>query len=186
MKRPLTALAACCVVLSLAPITIVTAARRPKPPTPPASPSPPNGATGVNTLPTLTWTSNFATGYDVYFGTGTPLTRVAIAQTTPSYAPPQPLAHGTTYYWQIVAINSAGATPAATWSFATVAAPPPPPPPPQPPGVPGSPSPADAATNVETSPTLTWSAAGAASYDVYFGTTTPPPLVSPGRTNASY
>ena len=35
-------------------------------------------------------------------------------------------------------------------------------------------------------PTLTWSAAGATSYDVQFGTTTPPPSVATGQATATY
>jgi phospholipase C len=56
----------------------------------------------------------------------------------------------------------------------------------QPPATPGSPNPASAATNVSTSPTLTWSAAGATTYDVYFGTSNPPPSVTSGQTGTSY
>jgi hypothetical protein len=54
-----------------------------------------------------------------------------------------------------------------------------------PPATPQAISPANAATGVFT-PTLTWSAAGASSYDVYFGTNPAPPLVSSGQTSASY
>jgi len=56
----------------------------------------------------------------------------------------------------------------------------------QPPAAPGSPSPSSGATGVTTSPTLTWSAAGATSYDVQFGTTNPPASVSSGQAGASY
>src|SRR5581483_10953440 len=44
-----------------------------------------------------------------------------------------------------------------------------------PPGAPASPSPASGATGVSTHPTLTWSSAGATTYDVSFGTSNPPP-----------
>jgi hypothetical protein len=54
------------------------------------------------------------------------------------------------------------------------------------PGAPGSPAPADAATGVSPNPTLTWSASGATSYDVAFGTTNPPPVVVSGASSASY
>ncbi len=54
------------------------------------------------------------------------------------------------------------------------------------PGTPSSPNPADAASGVGTSPTLTWTAANATSYDVKFGTTNPPPQVSTGQASASY
>src|SRR5690606_31062485 len=47
------------------------------------------------------------------------------------------------------------------------------------------PQPANGAT-VGTSVTLTWSAAGATSYDVRFGTANPPPAVSTNQAAASY
>src|SRR5690606_26439856 len=56
---------------------------------------------------------------------------------------------------------------------------------PTPPATPGSPQPANGAT-VGTSVTLTWSAAGATSYDVRFGTANPPPAVSTNQAAASY
>src|SRR5439155_15411492 len=58
--------------------------------------------------------------------------------------------------------------------------------PPQPPGTPASPNPAPGATGISTTPTLTWTASGATSYDVRFGTTNPPPPVSAGQTSATY
>jgi len=61
-----------------------------------------------------------------------------------------------------------------------------PPPPLSPPSAPASPSPSDGATVIGTSATLTWSAAGATSYDVNFGTTNPPANVTSGQTTASY
>jgi O-glycosyl hydrolase len=56
---------------------------------------------------------------------------------------------------------------------------------PQPPATPTSPYPANGATGVSTSPTLTWTASGASTYDLRFGTTTPPPLVAT-VTNPTY
>jgi hypothetical protein len=54
------------------------------------------------------------------------------------------------------------------------------------PGTPTSPSPASGATGVSTSPALTWSSAGATTYDVMYGTANPPPQVSTGQASASY
>ena len=54
------------------------------------------------------------------------------------------------------------------------------------PGTPSAPAPADVATAVNRSPTLTWTATGATSYDVRFGTTATPPVVSTGQASASY
>jgi regulation of enolase protein 1 (concanavalin A-like superfamily) len=55
-----------------------------------------------------------------------------------------------------------------------------------PPAAPNSPSPDDAATGVAANASLTWSAVGATSYDVSFGSTNPPPQVASGVTSASY
>jgi len=144
----------------------------------PSSPSPAHGATGVATNATLTWTSSGATTYDVLFGTTDPPAQVASGISTPSYTPAG-LVAGTTYFWQIVAHNSGGANQGPQWTFTTV-------PPVQPPSPSTTPSPADGATGISTAPTLTWSATGATSYDVAFGTTNPPPVVSSNQTAASY
>ena len=76
-----------------------------------------------------------------------------------------------------MAHNSGGTTPRPIWTFTTV---------PAAPRVPSAPSPAPDATNISLTPTLTWTAAGATSYDVQFGTTTPPPSVSTGQPTATY
>ena len=52
--------------------------------------------------------------------------------------------------------------------------------------MPGSPSPANGATGVGITPTLTWTSSGATTYDVRFGTTSTPPQVSTGQSAASY
>ena len=154
-----------------------TTSAGPLPPAAPSSPSPASGAAGVSTSPTLTWSAAGATSYDVGFGTTNPPPQIASNQASASYAPPT-LANGTTYFWQIVAHNAAGATQGPVWTFTTFA--------PQPPAVPGSPSPASGTAGVSTSPVLTWSAAGATSYEVKFGTADPPPQVVSGQASASY
>ncbi len=55
-----------------------------------------------------------------------------------------------------------------------------------PPSTPSSPNPSSGATGVGAAPTLTWSASGATSYDVAFGTGNPPPTAATGLTTASY
>jgi hypothetical protein len=90
----------------------------PGPPAAPALAAPANGATGVLTTPVLTWSAaNGATSYDVHFGTlsSPPL----VTNTTATTYSPGTLSPNTTYYWQIVAQNSAGPTSSATWSFMT-------------------------------------------------------------------
>jgi glucuronoarabinoxylan endo-1,4-beta-xylanase len=58
--------------------------------------------------------------------------------------------------------------------------------PPAPPSSPTSPGPANGASGVSATPTLTWSAAGATSYDVQFGASNPPPTVAVNQSIASY
>jgi hypothetical protein len=147
-----------------------------QPPGVPTSPSPADGATGVSTTPTLAWTSNGATSYDVKFGTANPPPQVASGQAAAAYAPGT-LTAGATYYWQIVGQSAGGTATGPVWSFTTAVAPP---------GAPDSPNPADGATAVSTTPTLTWSASGATSYDVQFGATNPPPQVISGQTTNAY
>jgi hypothetical protein len=61
----------------------------------------------------------------------------------------------TTYYWRVGANNAYGTTwSATTWRFTTVL------------GIPALISPANTATNISRTPTLTWTNTGAASYDV--------------------
>ena len=54
------------------------------------------------------------------------------------------------------------------------------------PRTPGSPSPTDGTPGVSATPTLSWNASGATSYDVQFGATNPPPQVATGQTTGSY
>jgi len=133
--------------------------------------TPTQGATGVAVTASLTWgAANGATSYDVYFGTST--SPPFVTNTTQlSYTPPA-MAAGTIYYWQIASRNSAGATPSALWLFSTSTSG-------QAPGAVTVFSPAQGATGVSTSASLTWGAAGGAtSYDVYFGASPSPPFAT--------
>ena len=130
--------------------------------------APTDRATGVSLTPVLSWNaSSGATSYDVYFGTAASQSRVTTTSgTTYSSGTLNP---GTVYYWQVVAKNAAGSSPSVTWSYATQAAPP----------GPGLSAPANGATGVSATPTLSWGASSdATSYDVYFGATAAPPLVT--------
>ena len=143
------------------------------PPAAPTSPSPASGATGVATNPLLTWSASGATEYDVAFGTSNPPPPVASGLTSASYTPPS-LGGTATYFWRVTAINANGPTVGPVWSFTTAAGPP---------AVPSNPSPANGATGASTLSALSWSAAGATSYDVEFGRVNPPPVWAPGLTN---
>ncbi len=142
------------------------------PPAAPSLTSPANGATGVAATPTLIWqASTGATSYNVYFGSVYP--PALATQTGATAYSPGTLSAGVTYYWSVTALNASGSAASAIWSFTTA------PPVETPPGVPILVVPVNGATGVTASPTLGWlAAAGATSYNVYFGTASPPPLVT--------
>jgi endonuclease/exonuclease/phosphatase family metal-dependent hydrolase len=95
----------------------------------------------------------------------------------PSYKPA--LTSGSTYYWQVIARNPGGVTPGPIWSFATLGLPLP--------SAPLNPSPADAASGIQTGISLSWSAAtNATSYDIAFGSTNPPGVVASGTQQTSF
>jgi hypothetical protein len=132
----------------------------------PSLSSPANGATGVSTSPTLSWSAvSGATSYDVYLGTGTP---ALYTNTTSTSVAASGLTAGTAYSWRVVAKNSCGSGPTSTTNTFTTASGC------TIPNTPGLTSPANGATGVVTSPTLSWGAVtGATSYDVYLGVGTP-------------
>ena len=128
--------------------------------------SPANGDTNQPASGTLSWqTSSQATSYDAYWGTSNPpsfLRNVTSTSTSYSGSP------GQTYYWYVVAKNNAGNTQCNNqFSFSTLAIP----------GTFDLSTPPDNAVKQDTSGTLTWKISSrAASYDVYWGTSNPPPL----------
>jgi Tol biopolymer transport system component len=132
----------------------------------PVNPSPANAATGVVLTPTLTWTAGLgATSHDVYFGATSPPPLVTNTTGT-SYTPPA-LTANKKYYWKVVAKAGSKSASSAIWSFRTGNP------------APSDPLPANGATGVLRTPTLRWAPGlGATSHDVYFGPTSPPPLVT--------
>jgi hypothetical protein len=101
--------------------TATTASRPASAPGAPAPASPANGATGVSVDADLSWTCTGADQYDVYLGTTAPPPGYATGVGTSSLALPR-LVAGTTYYWKVVARNSAGSTTGDVWQFTTKAA----------------------------------------------------------------
>ncbi|MDZ4121942.1 MAG: choice-of-anchor J domain-containing protein, partial [Candidatus Cloacimonadaceae bacterium] len=92
------------------------------------NPVPVHNAVNVNILGNLSWANGGGapTGYKVYFGTNNPPTNIAngLVQTGTTYASPNLLAYGTTYYWKIVPFNDYGdALDCPVWQFSTVADP---------------------------------------------------------------
>lgn len=135
-------------------------------PAPPTLLTPTNGSLSVPVAPTLTWNASAgATSYhaqlsiDSAFGT-TVVDQSGIAATS---LPALGLVNNTPYYWRVSASNSSGTSLYSTiWSFTTIVAAPP---------APTLSSPANNATSVSSSPTLTWNTStGASSYRVQVST----------------
>ncbi len=134
-------------------------------PTAPAAPalvSPTNNTTGrpVNNSGVSWSIASGATSYTVQLSTttdfSTPLQSISnLTGTTASFSGLSAL---TRYYWRVGATNSVGTTWSSTWSFTTIL------------GIPSLISPANRATNVSRTPTLSWSNTAAAGYDVQVST----------------
>jgi len=152
----------------------------------PIYPSPADGTTKVSITPTLSWRGgnlyldNTLT-YDVYFGTSSPPSLVSPNQAGTTHIPGT-LDYFTTYYWQVLSRDSSGVeTLGPIWSFTTMSNPP----------EFGTFSPPDGAIDVDTSPTLSWTATDpnpgdTITFDVYFGNTNPPPLKAVDQTTNTY
>lgn len=140
--------------------------------------SPADNANGVGVNTALTWGGGasqclgITSSYDIYFGTVSP--PPFDHNTTEKFWTPGGLARGETYYWKIVAKDEHGTASSPVRSFTTSTctllpfAP-----------VPGTP--VDGATNVPITQTITWSGGASqcglsTSFDVYFGTASPPPF----------
>jgi hypothetical protein len=146
----------------------------------PAAPVPTNlAATAGDSAVTLTWTaSSGATGYNVKRATkaGGPYTLLA-APTTPGYTDSS-VTNGTTYYYVVSALNSAGESANSAEVSAT----------PKGPSAPPAPPANLVATAGDTVVTLTWTASsGATSYNVKRSTTSGGPYTQiAAPTSTSY
>ena len=138
------------------------------PPSAPAYIAPSNGAIEQVAPLVLRWAAaSGATSYDVYYGTATPppLYQSGIAGLSLTV----PIAtDGTARFWQVRARNAAAVAAGPIWYFVCHAAP----------AVPSAPYPPDNSTNINVGTSLEWQSARGDRYNVYFGTTTPPPLVA--------
>jgi hypothetical protein len=158
-----------------------------RPPDAPSNPVPANGAVDVPPNITLGWTGSDPDGdaltYDVYFGLDNPpATKVSSSQSAITFNPGL-LGLYAQYFWQIVAHDPyGGTTPGPVWSFTNLNN--------HPPDAPADPSPADGAINRHTNTQLSWTGSDpdgdALTYDVFFGTANPPPLVSSRQAGTTY
>ena len=120
--------------------------------------SPANNATDQPASLTLEWNSvPAATSYRVQVSTDPSFTTTVVddQNVTGTSLQVGPLANGTTHHWRVQAKNATMTSPySSVWSFTTV--------PGAPPAAPTLASPAGGATEVSTSPTLSWNASGGA------------------------
>ena len=139
-------------------------------PNPPSNPNPSSGSTGISTSRYFYWTCTDPdgddVGYEFYLGTSSSnMTLWTSGYGTSAYI--SGLNEGQMYYWRIIAYDEHDAsTYGPIWNFTTVSN--------EPPTTPSNPSPANGATGVSTSPTLSWSCSdpegGTVGYDVFYGT----------------
>jgi glutaredoxin len=158
------------------------------PPNTPNTPNPANGSTNVDIHKQLSFVGGdvnpFDTvAYDVYFGTTSPPPKVVSNQSSTTYNPGT-LNLLTTYYWKIVAWDNVGDSAAGPiWQFTTRAN--------HPPNTPSSPRPTNGATDVPINSLLSWTggdpdSGDTVTYNVYFGTTNPPPKVANNQSVLTY
>jgi hypothetical protein len=160
------------------------------PPYTPSNPSPGDGAMNVDITSTLGWTGGDpnpgdTVTYDVYFGTTTPPSKVASNQSATTFDPGA-LEYLTTYYWEIIAWDNHGLSALGSiWQFTTKTKPN------NPPYPPDNPVPANGATDVNINTSLSWNGGDpdtgdTVTYDIYFGTTSPPPKLISNHSGNSY
>jgi sugar lactone lactonase YvrE len=142
---------------------------------PPTLSSPADGATGTSTGPTLTWsTGSGAFRYDIYLGTTSPPTTVVARDLVATSFTASNLQPGTKHFWKVVAKGDPYCVPfssaeSAVRSFTTsdVCASP---------STPPLYAPLDGASGLPSSVLLEWiPCCGAGSFDIYLGSTNPPP-----------
>jgi subtilisin family serine protease len=142
--------------------------------------SPANVATNVAIAPTLSWSAvTTAVSYNLEYSTSSTFANnvTPISGITTTSRAIAGLTNSTTYFWRVSATNTTGTSAwSAVSSFTTVA----------PLAIPVAPtltSPANVATNVTRTPTMSWNAVtGAATYEIQVSTTNTFAVVTFGRT----
>lgn len=156
------------------------------PPYTPSNPFPENGATDVSIYVNLSWSGGDPEGdnvtYDIYFGMFDPPQKIVSNQTGTNFDPGF-LEFNVTYYWQIIAWDENGEFAIGPiWNFTTRIN--------NPPNTPYSPNPYNGADDVSILIILSWNGGDPdgdiVTYDVYFGTSSPPPIVINNQSETSY
>jgi VCBS repeat-containing protein len=156
------------------------------PPNEPSNPNPADGETGVSVDVVLSWTGGDPDGddviYDIYFGDYSPPPIVVENQTTTNYNPGT-LELYTIYYWQIVAWDENEVPRVGPiWSFTSRTN--------DPPEIPSNPIPNNSSKNIDINTDLKWTGGDpnedSVTYTIFFGKTSPPPLVTENQTSTIY
>ena len=178
--------------VSTSPIWSFTTIPNPdQPPAPPSNPQPSNGQHDINSTPTLSWTcsnpNNQTILYDIYLDAWdqTPDVLLSNHQTSTTYTITAPgFYNKTTYYWKIIAWVSETYLIGPTWTFTTQ------PEPNTPPKAPHDPRPTNNSSNQTSTMNLAWNDSDPdgdpLTYDIFFGTTNPPPKQESNYTQATY
>jgi hypothetical protein len=156
----------------------------------PSNPTPPNHAPSITIHTNLSWTGGDpdptdTVTYDIYFGTTNPPPILAYGHPDTSYILTT-LNYSTPYYWKIISWDNRGASTAGQiWDFTTMDEVN------YPPDLPSDPNPENHAINVDIHTDIQWSGGDpnptdTVTYDVYFGTTNPPPKITVNQTEVSY
>jgi len=187
--RPFALSASALPVLGLAFLLTWACRKWDRPPDVPSLPVPNNGAVDRDTGVTLSWTCSDPDAgdvlkYDVYLGTTANPPRADSDLSAAEYHAAG-LAFSTLYRWRVVARDKHGYTTSSpAWTFTTLKLN-------HAPNKPHSPSPDSGAADWPVRALLYWSGGDADTsdsvfYDVYFGTTVPPPVAVQGQTDTSY
>jgi len=152
------------------------------PPVPPSNPVPADTATDIDYDQNLDWDCPDANTYDIYLGTSSPPAIQESNHPSSDYTIPFNLNSCTTYYWKIVAKGVGGETPSPEWSFTTNN---------ELPTIPNTPSPMHDSVSQNLALILSWECEDynpndTLVYDIYFGATTPPPLVKSNNASREY
>jgi hypothetical protein len=121
--------------------------------------------------------------FDIYFGDSTPPPKVMSNHTLLYFVPEEGMEFNTTYYWKIDVWDALGyVLEGEIWNFTTREN--------DPPYTPNNPHPINGAINVPIGTNLSWSGGDPngddVTYDVYFGSVNPPPLVQTNHDNTTY